>query len=109
MIGSEDLVADVLVLDEEKTEAYMKIYGLLKDKYGLSDVPSFRDFIALPDLVKSSKEDDDLELIWNDLKTAITEAAEAAAKMRLAEGANLVADMLERSRTIPILPEADSV
>ena len=92
--------ADVLVLDEEKTEAYLKIYGLLKDKYGLSDEPSFREFIALPDLVKSSKEDDDLDLIWTDLKTAVTEAAEAAAKMRLAEGENLVADMLERSRTI---------
>ncbi|MEE9552677.1 MAG: YicC/YloC family endoribonuclease [candidate division Zixibacteria bacterium] len=92
--------ADVLVLDEEKTESYMKIYELLKGKYGLSDKPAFRDFVALPDLVKSSKEEDDLDSIWNDLKTAISEAAEAVVKMRLAEGENLVADLLSRSKQI---------
>ena len=92
--------ADVLALDEDKAEAYMKIYELLKSKYALSDQPSFRDFVALPDLVKVSKNEDDLESIWNDLKNAVTEAADAVQKMRRAEGEHLVSDMLDRSAEI---------
>ena len=91
---------DLLVLDEEKTDAYLKIYELLKKKYGFADQPSFRDFVALPDLVKMSKEEDDLDLIWEDLKQAILKAAQAVAMMRQAEGQNLAADMLNRTTEI---------
>ncbi len=91
---------DLLMLDEEKTDAYLKIYELLKKKYGFADQPSFRDFVALPDLVKMSKEEDDLDLIWEDLKQAILKAAQAVAMMRQAEGQNLAADMLNRTTEI---------
>jgi len=91
---------DELVLDEEKTAAYLKIYELLKDKFGIKEQPSFRDFVALPDLVKTAKEDDDLQLIWKDLQSALSLAAEAVNKMRRAEGDNLVADMLKRTSQI---------
>lgn len=94
---------DNLILDETKMAAYLKIYSLLKEKYGLKDEPTFRDFVALPDLIKVSKEDDDLEAIWNDLKKALIEAAEAVVKMRRAEGDNLVRDMQERTVSIASL------
>jgi len=96
----QEQVIDELVLDEEKTSAYMKIYDLLKERYGIKGEPSFRDFVALPDLVKTSKDDDDLELIWHDLKSALLQAAEAVVKMRRAEGDNLVRDMRSRTSVI---------
>ena len=89
-----------LVLDEVRTEAYLKIYGLLKEKFGISGEASFRDFVALPDLVKAETEENNIEEIWTILKPALTEAADAAVRMRQAEGSNLVEDMLQRTGEI---------
>lgn len=89
--GDEDLV-----LDEARTDAYMKIYELLKEKYQIKGEVTFRDFVALPDLVKASKDDENLEEIWEILKPVLMEAARAADEMRRAEGKNLVSDMSQR-------------
>jgi uncharacterized protein (TIGR00255 family) len=94
-----------LALDEAKTDAYMKIYGLLKEKYQIKGDISFRDFVALPDLVKTSKEDESLEEIWGILKPALMEAGRAADEMRRIEGENLVSDMLQRISAIKIATE----
>jgi len=91
---------DELVLDEAKTAAYMKIFNLLKEKYGIKDQPSFRDFVALPDLVKTARDDDDLDQIWKNLQEALAQAADAVVRMRRAEGENLVRDMSERTSSI---------
>jgi uncharacterized protein (TIGR00255 family) len=92
--------AEEIILDEERAEAYLKIYGLLQQKYGIKDEPSFRDFVALPDLVKAKKDDEDLQEIWNVLIKAMEEAADAALSMRRAEGENLIKDMIERAASI---------
>ncbi len=94
-----------LALDEAKTDAYMKIYALLKEKYQIKGDISFRDFVALPDLVKTSKEDESLEEIWGILKPALMEAGRAADEMRRIEGENLVSDMLQRISAIKIATE----
>ncbi len=98
----QDLGEEDLVLDEVKTDAYMKIYELLKDKYQIKGEISFRDFVALPDLVKASKEDENLDEIWGILKPALMEAAHAADEMRRIEGKNLISDMFQRISAINI-------
>ena len=102
---AQDLSEENLVLDEAKTNAFMKIYELLKDKYQIKGELSFRDFVALPDLVKTSKEDENLDEIWGILKPALMEAARAADEMRRTEGKNLVADMFQRISAINIATE----
>lgn len=97
--------ADEIALDEERAEAYLKIYRLLREKYGIRDEPSFRDFVALPDLVKAKKDDEDLQKIWDVLKKALVEAADAALVMRRAEGDNLIKDMIERANSIRKITE----
>lgn len=98
MEGGE--IVDSIVLDEERARAYLKIYELLKKEYGFKDELSFRDFVALPELVKASKEESDLETTWKHLKAALTEAAEGVAAMRKAEGQNLAADMHKRTKSV---------
>jgi uncharacterized protein (TIGR00255 family) len=87
-------------LDEERADAYYRIYQLLKERYSLKGDLSMHDFAALPDLVKVEKQDEDIERIWNILKKAVEEAAEATFAMRMVEGANLVRDMLARVKEI---------
>lgn len=96
--GPEDLV-----LDEAKTQAYLKIYELLKERFGIEGEISFRDFVALPDLVRAEMEENNIDEIWTVLKPALTKAAEAAVQMREAEGKNLVEDMLRRISAIGIV------
>ncbi len=98
--GEEDFV-----LDETRTNAYMKVYEMLRDKYKIKGEVSFRDFVALPDLVKASKKDDDLDEIWGVLKPVLTEAAGAADEMRCTEGKNLVSDMSRRVSAINSVTE----
>jgi uncharacterized protein (TIGR00255 family) len=91
---------DSIVLDEQKAEAYFRIFNLLKEKYSLKPDLSLQDFAALPDLVKIEKEEDDLKEIWENLQPVILEAAGAVDKMRVAEGANLAKDMTGRLASI---------
>lgn len=91
---------DSIILDEEKADAYFRIFNLLKEKYSLKPDLSLQDFAALPDLVKIEKEEDDLKEIWDNLQPVILEAAEAVNKMRIAEGENLSRDMVDRLKSI---------
>lgn len=91
---------DSIVLDEQKAEAYFRIFNLLKEKYSLKPDLSLQDFAALPDLVKIEKEEDDLKEVWEYLQPVILEAAGAVDKMRIAEGANLAKDMKGRLKSI---------
>ncbi len=91
---------DSIILDEQKADAYFRIFNLLKEKYSLKPDLSLQDFAALPDLVKIEKEEDDLKEIWDNLQPVILEAAEAVNKMRIAEAENLARDMVDRLKSI---------
>jgi uncharacterized protein (TIGR00255 family) len=91
---------DSIILDEQKADAYFRIFKLLKEKYSLQPDLSLQDFAALPDLVKIEKQEDDLKEIWENLQPVILQAALAVDKMRIAEGANLAGDMQERLASI---------
>ena len=97
--------ADSIVLDEEKADAYFRIFDLLKKKYSLHGEISMENFATLPDLVKIEREEDDLEKIWNDLKSALLSAADAAVAMRISEGNRLVQDLSKRLSTIRALTD----
>jgi len=87
---------NTISLDESKAEAYLKIYNLLQTKFGLAGDLNLRDFVALPDLIKLEKQEEDLAVIWQKLKNVIEKAAAAVVGMRQTEGANLVTDMKQR-------------
>jgi len=91
---------DSIILDEEKADAYFRIFNLLKEKYSLKPDLSLQDFATLPDLVKIEKEEDDLKEIWDNLQMVIIEAAGAVDKMRIVEGENLARDMVARLKSI---------
>jgi uncharacterized protein (TIGR00255 family) len=96
----QDQPAEAIVLDQEKADAYFRIYQLLKERYSLEGTPTLQDFAGLPDLVKIEKQEDDLEKIWNVLQKALERAADATAIMRQNEGANLARDMFARAELI---------
>jgi uncharacterized protein (TIGR00255 family) len=100
IIQDQEQLEDSIILDEEKADAYFKIFNLLKEKYSLKPDLSLQDFASLPDLVKIEKEEDDLKEIWDNLQPVILEAAEAVNKMRDAEGENLSKDMVKRLKII---------
>lgn len=96
----KELLNDSIVLDEDKANAYFRIFNLLKDKFSLDFDLSIRDFAALPDLVKIEKENEDLKEVWEKLQPVILSAAESANKMRIVEGKNLAKDMAARLKNI---------
>jgi uncharacterized protein (TIGR00255 family) len=85
-----------IVLDNERADAYFRIYQLLKERFSLKGDLSMHDFATLPDLIKIEKDNDDLEKIWGILRKAVEKAADATYAMRTVEGTNLVRDMLSR-------------
>jgi len=99
----QDSTADFIALDEARADAYFKIYELLKKKFSLDGPLNIRDFVALPDLLKIDKKEDDLNDIWSELKPVVENAADATASMRRIEGDNLADDMRNRAREISII------
>jgi uncharacterized protein (TIGR00255 family) len=96
----QEAAEGAITLDQERADAYFKLYQLLKDRYNLEGSLNVRDFATLPDLIKVEKKDEDIEVIWNVLLKALTQAAEATCAMRQAEGANLARDLMNRIQAI---------
>jgi uncharacterized protein (TIGR00255 family) len=96
-------IDDAIALDETKAEVYFNIYEFLRKKFDLEGPLNLRDFVALPDLLKIQKADDDLKDIWAELESVSKRAGEAASAMRRIEGDNLAIDMRKRAADISVI------
>ncbi len=92
----QEQAGTAILLDEDRAEAYYRIYELLKKKFSLGGDLSLRDFASLPDLIKIEKNEEDISEIWKILEPALIKAADSTVLMRQTEANNLIKDMISR-------------
>ncbi|MBZ4652777.1 MAG: hypothetical protein JG781_115 [Peptococcaceae bacterium] len=90
-------------VDKELALAY---YKALKELAGITE--TFLDvgviqLAQLPNVLKVEEEEEDLEIIWQDMLPALSQAADALMSMREKEGEKLHLDLLERLKDIKAL------
>jgi uncharacterized protein (TIGR00255 family) len=85
-----------VLLDESLAKTYIKSVELLRDKYGLKDDITVSLIARFPDIIKVEKADEDADVIWILLKTALDNALQSLVHMRENEGKELKANLLER-------------
>lgn len=91
---------EVLSLDADYAEMYIKALQELRDRFGLPDDISTMKVAENRDLFTVTKKEDDLEADWERIKTVLTEAVQRFDEARCAEGARLVSDVKGKLETI---------
>ena len=91
---------EVLSLDADYAEMYIKALQELRDRFGLPDDISTMKVAENRDLFTVTKKEDDLEADWERIKTVLTEAVQQFDEARCAEGARLVFDVKGKLETI---------
>lgn len=87
-------------LDKEAARSYIAALECLRDEFGLRDDISVMTVAQNRDLFSVKKPEDDLERDWQEVRPVIAEAIDAFNEMRSREGANLCADLLNKTETI---------
>lgn len=101
-IGSED--RDIL-LDEVYAEEYINALRVLRDKFGLKDDITVTSVAANTDIFIVRKAELDIEEDWQQVIPVLDAAIGSFDEMRLREGSNLRADVLDKRDKIYVLKE----
>ncbi len=101
-ISFEDYGEDskVVLIDEPLSKAYIGAVELLKDKYALKDDISVSLIAKFPDVLKVEKAEQDENVLWQLLKSALDNAVASLVSMREIEGEGLKKDLLEKTVNI---------
>jgi uncharacterized protein (TIGR00255 family) len=91
---SPEASAARLKLDQETASMYKKIFTSLKTDLNIPGELELKDFIGLPDLIKSGEEEIDEEELKNLIIECLKSALDAFLKMRGEEGKRLLTDMI---------------
>ena len=89
-----------VLLDEGLSDLYIDALNKIKQKYDISEEISLSLVSRFPDILKLKKEDDDEDMIWNEMKTALDQAIDSLIQMREKEGYQLKIDILEKSSNL---------
>lgn len=92
--------------DIELASAYARALRDLADAIGASGELTVDRIAALPDVLRVEDDRYDVEAVWVSLEGAIRSAADGLVAMRVAEGARLAADLLERVSGLEAMAEA---
>jgi len=87
----------VVTLDEGLAKTYISATESLRDKFSLKDDITVSLISRYPDVLKVEQAQEDEELLWSVLKTAVERALDALIKMREIEGEGLRNVLLERA------------
>ena len=93
LLGSEDVN---LKFDEILASQYVNILREIRDKFDLVDDISVMNVAKFPDVIKTEEKEDDEDLLWSMLSTALEETLTKLKEMRNEEGQKLAKDVLER-------------
>ena len=93
LLGSEDVN---LKFDEILASQYVNILREIRDKFDLVDDISVMNVAKFPDVIKTEEKEEDEDLLWSILSTALEETLTNLKGMRNEEGQKLAKDVLER-------------
>jgi uncharacterized protein (TIGR00255 family) len=99
--GSEE-GPKALKLDLQAAKQYIELLSELKSQFDLPGEIDIDMVGSLKDIIIIQEEAGDLEAAWSALEAALSEALNALERMRAEEGANLDADIRNRSLTISL-------
>lgn len=83
-------------LDEQMAQAYYDSFQKIKDKFGVIDDISVSLIAKSPDVITVEKNEEDYDVIWQVLKSAVDQALDMLIDMRTKEGVKLTKDIAER-------------
>lgn len=86
-----------VLLDEGLADLYMNSLKKLKQRYVINEEVSLSLISRFPDVLRVKKEEDDEDVVWSELKQALTQSVDALIVMREKEGAQLKNDILEKT------------
>ncbi len=89
--------AKLVTLDEGLAKTYISATESLRDKFSLKDDITVSLISRYPDVLKVEQAQEDEEILWSLLKTAVVKALDALVKMREAEGEGLKNVLLDRA------------
>ncbi len=97
--------AKLVTLDEGLAKTYISATQSLRDKFALKDDITVSLISRYPDVLKVEQAQEDEELLWSLLKTAVVKALDALIKMREVEGEGLRNVLLDRADYIDSIVE----
>ncbi|MDR5708426.1 MAG: YicC/YloC family endoribonuclease [Armatimonadota bacterium] len=83
-------------VDADLARQYAMAFEELRQALALRDPVPLSVLLSLPDVVRVEEAEEDLEVLWTQLRPAVEQCAENLVQMREAEGARLARDLLER-------------
>lgn len=89
--------AKLVTLDEGLAKTYISATESLRDKFSLKDDITVSLISRYPDVLKVEQAQENEELLWSLLKTAVVKALDALIKMREVEGEGLKNVLLDRA------------
>ena len=94
-----------ICVDKAYAQTYISALRELQELFGLKDDISVMTVARNTSVFTSITEEEDLEALWNDVKTVIDKALEIFVMGREAEGKRLKEDLLEKKNQILVLKE----
>lgn len=82
-----------VVLDKKLADSYVKCLNTIKDSYDVKDDISVSLIAKFNDVINLEYKEEDLEKIWSELNTCISEAIKLLIEMRIKEGEKLKSDI----------------
>ena len=92
----ESADAPVLRLDHRIVRDYMKLTAELRRRYGVTGEVDLNSILQFPGVIAAEKSDRNRTRLWRQTRRLLNEALDRLARMRRAEGANLVKDLRRR-------------
>ncbi len=89
-----------VLLDEGLADLYMNSLEKLKQRYAINEEVSLSLISRFPDVLRVKKEEDDEDVVWSELKQALTQSVDALIVMREREGSQLKNDILEKTANL---------
>lgn len=93
LIGSEDIS---LSLDKNLATQYVELLNQIKNTFNIIDDISVMNVAKFPEVIKTTQNEEDEELLWSILKVALVDSLEKLKQMRSEEGEKLSLDVINR-------------
>lgn len=84
-------------------DGYVNAINAIKERYGLAGELSLESLLTMSDVIRPAENEQDLEVLWEAVRPALTEAIEALLATRKREGAAMAADIDNRLTAISAL------
>lgn len=82
--------------NEDLAAEYMSIFKYMSEQFGIDNDIRVSSLARMPEVITMEDAESDDETIWHLLQAALTDACEQFVETRIAEGNNLVADLMDK-------------